>query len=291
MDTRHVAARSSVIGTALTAVLFAAAACGDTRGDTEPPTATPHVERPTGERMIDVGGYELAIRCFGQNAPTVIFENGGFPVQDLFGAELSDDVARELRVCTYDRAGTGESEAGPQPRDATQITRELALLLDAAGEVGPYVLVTWSAGALYTPLFAVEHPDDVAGYVFIDPRLAAYQLEVGIDPMIRQTASAFPQPYVAELDAWDASAQEVLDAGPLPARPLVVLTQGSPEGIAEFATQPGGYALWRDSHAEFAASVPGGRHIVVDDASHRIWADNPEAVLEAIRSVASSSAE
>jgi pimeloyl-ACP methyl ester carboxylesterase len=236
--------------------------------------------------MIDIGGYKLAIRCQGQGAPTVIFENGAFPVQDTFGDEMAADIARDHRVCTYDRAGTGKSEAGPATRDAKQISDELHLLLTNAGETGPFVLVAWSIGGLYTPLYAIAHPDDVHGYVFIDPRLAAYQLEVGTAPAVIASAEAYPPVYGDEMRAWDASAAQVRDAGPLPGRPLIVLTQGSAEGIAEMDTQPGGYALWQSTHADFAATVPEGEHIVVDDAGHQIWSDNRQVVLDAINTVA-----
>jgi pimeloyl-ACP methyl ester carboxylesterase len=236
--------------------------------------------------MIDIGGYKLAIRCQGQGAPTVIFENGAFPVQDTFGDEMAADIARDHRVCTYDRAGTGKSEAGPAPRDAKQISDELHLLLTNAGETGPFVLAAWSIGGLYTPLYAIAHPDDVHGYVFIDPRLAAYQLEVGTAPAVIASAEAYPPVYGDEMRAWDASAEQVRDAGPLPGRPLIVLTQGSAEGVAEMDTQPGGYALWQSTHADFAATVPGGEHIVVDDAGHQIWSDNRQVVLDAINTVA-----
>jgi pimeloyl-ACP methyl ester carboxylesterase len=199
---------------------------------------------------------------------------------------MMSDVARDHRVCSYDRAGVGKSEAGPNPRDGNQIALELDLLLANAGETGPFVLVTWSVGGLYTPLYAVAHPEDVAGYVFIDPRLAAYQLQVGSDPRLTTVAAELPPPYGEELRAWDQSANEVEDAGPLPSRPLIVLTAGSPTSIADANTREGGYELWRSSHADLAASVPGGRQIIVDNADHNIWAANPAAVLDAINEVA-----
>lgn len=272
------------------------AACGGSDSTPEPtavstlagvPSAIPtRSDQPVGERMIDIGGHKLAIRCQGQAAPTVIVENGAFQLDDSFGDTMSADVARDHRVCTYDRAGTGKSEPGPAPRDAKQIADELHTLLKNAGETGPFVLVSWSIGGMFVPMYAVAHPDDVAGYVFIDPRLAAYQLQVGTAPGVIAVAPGYPPAYGDEMREWDASAAQVRDAGPLPPRPLIVLTKGSPEGIAEAETQPGGYALWRSTHAEFAASVPGGEQIIVDDAGHQIWAENRQVVLDAINRVA-----
>jgi pimeloyl-ACP methyl ester carboxylesterase len=237
--------------------------------------------------MIDVAGHKLAIRCQGQAAPTVIFETGAFPTTDEF-AELMPAVAADHRACSYDRAGTGKSEEGPAPRDGNRIAAELHQLLLNAGEEGPFVVVAWSIGALYTPLYAMANPDDVAALVFIDPRVSAYQLEVGSDPVLTPYAATLPPAYGEELRAWDQSATEVRDGGTLPDRPLVVLTAGSATAIADADTREGGYDLWRRSHQELAASVPGGKQMIVDNAEHKIWAANPTAVLDAINEVAGS---
>lgn len=281
----------------------AAAACGGSSGDgaaggTATAAATPatpattaattaataQAARPEGERMIDVGGHRLAIRCMGQAAPTVILESGAFPTEDAY-AGILPEIARDHRVCSYDRAGVGKSEPGPLPRDGKTIAGELATLLANAGETGPFVLVSWSIGGVYTPLYAIAHADDVAGYVFVDPRVSAYQLEVGADPILTPYAESLGAGYAAELAGWDEAARQVRDAGPLPPRPLIVLTAGSAQAIADGNTREGGYALWRSSQADLAASVPGGKQIVVEDASHQVWAANPAALLDAIDTV------
>jgi pimeloyl-ACP methyl ester carboxylesterase len=287
------AARTLAPILAVAASIALAASGGDSASSTNTPALTPapptvaatHAPRPEGERMIDVEGHKMALRCQGQAAPTVVLETGAFPNVDAF-EPIMPDIARDHRVCSYDRAGVGRSEPGPEPRDGKQIALELDTLLRNAGESGPFVLVSWSVGALYTPLYAVAHPDDVAGYVFIDPRTSAYQLRVGSDPSLPAYAAALGPGYSAELSAWDAAATQVRDAGGMPARPLIVLTAGSAEAIASGDSREGGYDYWRSSHADLAASVPGGKQIVVDNASHQVWDANPAALLDAINSVA-----
>ena len=144
-------------------------------------TPTP---RPEGARSIDVGGYSLEIRCAGQGTPTVILENGALPFVDVF-EELKRQVSDEWRVCSYDRAGTGKSGAGTERRTASTIADELHRLLIAAGEQGPFVFGSWSAGAPYTLAYAAAFPDEVAGIVFVDPRTPTYQL-------------AMPSPFAGE---------------------------------------------------------------------------------------------
>jgi pimeloyl-ACP methyl ester carboxylesterase len=83
-------------------------------------------------------------------------------------ANVQPEVAKITRVCAYDRAGTGWSEPGPEPRDPRQIARELHALLGNAGIDGPYVLVGQSFGGLYARMYASRYPNEVQGMVLVD---------------------------------------------------------------------------------------------------------------------------
>jgi pimeloyl-ACP methyl ester carboxylesterase len=83
-------------------------------------------------------------------------------------ANVQPEVANTTRVCAYDRAGTGWSEPGPEPRDPRQIARELHALLGNAGIDGPYVLVGQSFGGLYVRMYASRYPKEVEGMVLVD---------------------------------------------------------------------------------------------------------------------------
>lgn len=122
---------------------------------------------PPPGQMIDVGGYRLHLYCTGEGSPTVILD-ALQPGTVSNWAWIQQEIAKNTRVCAYDRAGLGWSELGPEPRDAQQNTRELETLLQSAGIEGPYVLVGHSLGGLYTRVFAGQHPQDVKGMVLID---------------------------------------------------------------------------------------------------------------------------
>ena len=121
---------------------------------------------PPGE-MVDVGGYSLHINCVGQGSPTVVLDagSGGFSAQWV---RVQREVSGTTRVCSYDRAGMGWSEMGPEPRDARQISSELHTLLGKAGIEGPYVLVGHSFGGMYMQTYAARYPDEVAGVALVD---------------------------------------------------------------------------------------------------------------------------
>ena len=77
-------------------------------------------------------------------------------------------VAKTIMVCTYDRAGWGWSEPGPQPRDANQIAKELHTLLQKANNPGPYVIVGHSLGGMPGHVFTHNYPTEIAGVVLIE---------------------------------------------------------------------------------------------------------------------------
>ena len=81
---------------------------------------------------------------------------------------IAPAVARDTRVCVYDRAGRGWSEPADTPQDGTQIATDLHTLLQRGNVPGPYVLAGHSFGGLYVLTFAARYPDEVAGMVLVD---------------------------------------------------------------------------------------------------------------------------
>ncbi len=125
---------------------------------------------PAPGRIVDVGGYRLHLNCQGTpvaGSPTVVMETA-HAEPGLSWASVQPEVAKFARVCTYDRAGLGWSEASSKPRTADTIVDELHTLLARAGVEPPYVLVGHSIGGMYVRLYANEHPDEVAGMVLVD---------------------------------------------------------------------------------------------------------------------------
>ena len=119
-------------------------------------------------RMIDIGDHQLHIYCTGKGSPTVVLEAPAVGMSAAWGW-VQPAVAQTTRVCSYDRAGLGWSEAGDRPYDPSAVPDQLHVLLTRAGEQGPYVLVGHGLGAAFAKLFAGRFPGDVRSLVLIDP--------------------------------------------------------------------------------------------------------------------------
>jgi pimeloyl-ACP methyl ester carboxylesterase len=122
-------------------------------------------------QLVDVGPYRLHLECTGSGAPTVILQPGGGGSAATMGL-IAPAVARDTRVCVYDRAGRGWSDDAASPPDGAQIATDLHRLLNRAHVPGPYVLAGHSFGGLYVRTYAAKYPDEVAGLVVIDSTTA-----------------------------------------------------------------------------------------------------------------------
>lgn len=127
-------------------------------------------QRPGG--LVDAGGHQLHIYCTGHGSPVVILEAAAGSMSPAW-AWVQPGVASKTRVCSYDRAGLGWSEAGDGRYLPSRVPEELRVLLDRANEINPIVLVGHEAGALFARMYAARFPENTAALVLIDDPTAA----------------------------------------------------------------------------------------------------------------------
>jgi pimeloyl-ACP methyl ester carboxylesterase len=122
---------------------------------------------PPPGNLIDVGGFKMHINCIGEGSPTVILDalSGGF---SSYWAWVQPEVAKQVRVCAYDRAGFGWSENDPEPESPQRTAQNLHALLANANIAGPFVMVGHSKGGIYVREYAALYPQDVVGMVLLD---------------------------------------------------------------------------------------------------------------------------
>jgi len=120
------------------------------------------------DRVVSIDGERgLYVRCTGSNSPTVVLEGGDEDTSDSY-AFAEPSISKVARTCVYDRANLGGSDPDAGPRELSDLVGDFEALLRAAKIPGPYVLVGTSGGGYISAGYAYEHPDEVAGMVFVD---------------------------------------------------------------------------------------------------------------------------
>ena len=240
--------------------------------------------------VFDVNGRELYIECLGTGSPSVVLEAGqGVPRRDLAG--LQQAVSGLTTTCSYDRANTGQSGEAPTPRTAQDVVDDLHALLEAAGVPAPYVLVGHSAGGFFVQYYARQHAAQVAGVVSMNPPPPA-------DPWLDEVLPLFTEQERAEEEAyyggendesidWNTSSEQLAAAPAPPDVPfeLLISTAVQCEG-----TEPclKSYSIYERIEGEVVEHWPNGRLTQID-ASHNMYKDALDEVMEAIRRVLAAS--
>lgn len=232
----------------------------------------------------DVGGHTLFLLSYGQNKPSVILESG---IGDGGTKSGWDVVQREVngfaQVCLYDRAGLGKSDKGPDPRNTVQIANELHALLESAKILPPYILVGHSLGGLHIQTYAKLYPEDIAGMVFVDPTPKELIDTLKAEARQNLILAGVPQGVLDETGQGLNESIPIFKSLPtLPDVPVVVITSSY--------TGEGGVSLsqWEELkgyHQNMSDEVSDGTHIIATKSGHNIQMDEPDLVIDAIRSV------
>lgn len=262
------------------------------------------------DQMISIGSHSLQIHQEGNGAPAVVIDAGITDQLEKLRA-LQERLARVTLVVTYNRAGYGQSEPGPLPRDAGREAGELKAMLEKASVRGPYVLVGHSLGALNVQAFASRYPHDVAGMILLDPPPLSFILgkdHADLRAMaVRMTAewqaiadsgaksnvsqdkarSAFFLMIASEhREMFGETARLVGGISTFGNIPLVVVAAGKPnprfgEGAEEYQR------CWIEQSRALTAKSARGRFVLAGESSHYLYLDAPELTAENILSVVS----
>ncbi len=263
-------------------------------------------------KMVVFDGRQMHLICQGQGSPAVILESG-MPGTALGWTSVIEDIASFARVCAYDRAGWGWSEAGPEPRTISNITGELRDLLRTAQVGPPYVLVGHSFGGLVVQVYASQFPDEVAGMVLVDsshPDLArrtgnldrmgrvAFRLKLlaplGIARFIIDVPSGNPESRPSSVRAMEkeilattrsiramASEMEGLQASLNQAAENRATLRRKPLVVLTEGRRR--MEFWHAMQKQFTELSDNSEWQVVDGAGHFIHQDEPEIVVDAVR--------
>ena len=123
---------------------------------------------PTPGLFHTVGNAALYMDCRGAGSPTIVLEAGATGFAETW-SWVQSDLARDHRVCAYDRAGLGRSTGGSGRFDPIASVDRLDALLAAAEERPPFLMVGHSLGGALALMYAARHPDRTAAVAMVDP--------------------------------------------------------------------------------------------------------------------------
>lgn len=227
-------------------------------------------------KLISIGDRRLSIDCTGKPSPStvILLAGGGRTAADW--SKTQPAISTFTRVCSYDRAGLGQSDKASTPQTAAEIVADLHALLKAAGEKPPYILAGHSIAGIYARRYSDAYPNEVKAFLFVDSSheeqfWRLHEVEDPTGPSPGDMGGAF----LAEkkhLD-WHTDC------------PIIVLAQGkttrqpnlSEETNAAFAR------IWNDLQHDLATRSPQGQYRRADQSGHFIHLDQPDLVIQAVR--------
>ncbi|RDI96949.1 alpha/beta hydrolase [Dyella solisilvae] len=315
-------------------VLAVGAVHADGTGSVAVPERIPDSYAQAAQRISVAPGRKLNLRCEGNRGPTVLLEAGSHADTTTW-FRLQPLLAASTKVCSYDRAGYGFSDEGPQPRSLDADVSDLHALIHHAGLATPLVLVGHSRGSNIVRLYAERYPADVGALVLLDPPaqdIAAFapdwakqeqavnderyafirqcatgaehhQLASPPPPLQRCVAAANPLAsdkvnaatfaYKSTPAFWRTLLSELQDNAVVfgqpvssqehhGAMPLMVLTASDTYADLSSDVRPSLEAARDKTQAQIVATSTRGQRVVVDQSSHDIQLDQPQAVVDAV---------
>jgi pimeloyl-ACP methyl ester carboxylesterase len=140
-----------------------------------------HARMSEGATFASAGTHDLRLHCTGAGETTYVLEAGATSFAETW-SWVQDALDDQARVCSYDRAGMGLSEASPEGFQPGATARDLRAALASAGKTGPFVMVGHSLGGFFVRDFAAQFPADTAAVVLVDSshedQLAAFSADM-----------------------------------------------------------------------------------------------------------------
>lgn len=240
-------------------------------------------------RMVSIGDRRLSIDCDGRRAsPTtvVLMAGGGRTRTDW--AKVQTSVSSFARVCSYDRAGLGDSDKASDEQSVEEIVDDLHALLEKAGEKPPFLLVAHSMAGFHARRFSTKYLSETAGLVFVDSSHEEQALRLHeLDPQ-----GPPPDEAISRFGFYVKPGQRLEWRTRLP---LIVIRHGKPfprtardgsDSQTNRMTEEQWAAwdrIWRGFQEDLAKRSTQGQLRLAEQSGHMIPLDQPEVIVQAIR--------
>jgi pimeloyl-ACP methyl ester carboxylesterase len=244
------------------------------RWQTLPPTPAPVATAQSG--YAQVNGVKLYYTSTGQGSPVVLL-HGGLANSDYWGLQVKA-LAAQHQVITLDSRGHGRSSRDARPFGYDLMADDVVAVLDQL-KIPKADIVGWSDGAILGLDLAQRHPTRV-GKVFAfaansqtsgvkdnvdkDPTFAAYIERAGKEYAKRSPTPKEYDAFVEQISHMWASQPNWSDADLGKIRTPVLIVDGDRDE-----------AIKRDHTEYLAATIPGAGLLILPNASHFAFLQDP----------------
>lgn len=263
--------------------------------------------------MVNVGEHSLFLHCTGDGTPTVVLD-AGLGGTHLDWSLVQPDLASTTRVCSYDRAGYGQSELGPSPRNAATLANELEHLLRHPAVASPVVLVSHSLAGFHHRLLAQRNPQKkIVALTLLESahedqfdefmQRAKLRLAPSKGDRIRLSPPAVPKQLPAtvraraqslayeqkslltlraELLNFKSSAAQLQQLPDAIEQPLLVVSRGRAQWSKsdDSALREG---IWQELQQKLSRLSSQATQVIASDSGHFVHLEQPELVIGLLR--------
>jgi hypothetical protein len=165
---------------------------------------------PTINGKFKADTLELHLACYGEGSPTIVVHSGfGGAGSDNGWEEVIQAIQGTNRVCLYDRANIGKSDAYTGDYDLNVVVSQLHSLLNSANISPPYIMVGHSFGSYPVKLFNHLYSDEVKGILLVEPSQYGmfYNNMAKWNKEKDHYSTTFEERRIAELGSWNNPSQ------------------------------------------------------------------------------------
>ena len=260
-----------ILGMALAALLMVAS-CKKTY-DLTPPFA---------ETKIDLITHKLtSFSAIKNTRYLVVFESGAGNDHTVWIEKaVASQINSKFDVLMYDRAGYGQSENGPAPRNIDRLRSELESVINTFSNGRKVILIGHSLGGLIIRDYAVKNPLKTAALLFVDPSHEFYSHPSQADEdKLYETAkeAAGANSGVAlEIREFIEDLQYASKLPSLPNVPVIVLTSMQMDATHSLLDKQ----IFYNAHELLGKDVTDFTHVATTKSGHFIMTDEPILVID-----------
>lgn len=238
-------------------------------------------QSPLMQTQINVGTHKLAAYTLIKTSKYLaVFEAGLGDSHTVWEQKnVIAAIATVSDVLSYDRASYGKSEAGPNPRNISTLSAELATVISQCAKGRKVILIGHSLGGMIIRDYAIKNPEKVAALLFIDPSHEYYNRPSKSDEELiyNEFKNAYGVGFGGALEAScliaDSDYAATLPA--LPNVPVTIISSMKTDQLHSLADRK----KWFDAHELLKAGLSDFTHIAAPNAGHYIMNDEPDLIV------------